>query len=125
MGKNRKYLEKIKAGMDCLAAMPNGLYTGKGLLGYNPETGKITCEGERNWIDNTNHLANLMGGFEVLMELCKDVDHKNSTISICCMPNFMVFPAMMLTGIVKKMSGTKIGGGILERRDLALLRRMN
>ncbi|MDR1672554.1 MAG: hypothetical protein LBS09_03700 [Bacteroidales bacterium] len=73
---NKKYLDKIKTGMDCLAAMPNGLYSGKGPLGYDPATGKITYEGERDWIDHTNHLANLMGGFEVMMEMYPGVEHK-------------------------------------------------
>ena len=73
---NKKYLDKIKTGMDCLAALPNGLYTGKGPFGYDPETGKITYEGERDWIDNSNHLANLMGGIEVMMEMYDGVAHK-------------------------------------------------
>ena len=73
---NTKYLDKIKVGMDCLAALPNGLFTGKGPYGYDPATGKITYEGERDWITNTNHLANLMGGFEVMMELYRGIEHK-------------------------------------------------
>ena len=73
---NRKYLDKIKLGMDSLAVMPNGLFTGRGPYGYDPETGRITYEGEPDWITNSNHLANLMGGFEVMMEVYPEVDHK-------------------------------------------------
>ncbi|GAB6011279.1 exo-rhamnogalacturonan lyase family protein [Viscerimonas tarda] len=74
---DKKYLDKIKAGMSSLAAMPNGLFTGKGPLGYDPETGKLTYEGEPGWIDNRNHLANLMGGFEVMMEVYDAIGHKD------------------------------------------------
>ena len=73
---DKKYLEKIKTGMSSLAAMPNGLFTGKGPLGYDPETGRLTYEGEPDWIDNRNHLANLMGSFEVLMEVYDAIGHK-------------------------------------------------
>ncbi|MCC8088204.1 MAG: hypothetical protein LIO79_02925 [Rikenellaceae bacterium] len=73
---NEKYLNKIKEGMSSLATLPNGLYTGRGPLGYDPQTGKIYYEGELDWIDNSNHLANLMGGFEVMMEVYDGVGHE-------------------------------------------------
>ena len=73
---NKKYLDKIITGMDCLAALPNGLFTGRGPFGYDPETGKITYEGEPQWIDNGNHLANIMGGFEIMMEMFEGVNHE-------------------------------------------------
>ncbi len=83
---NEKYLEKIKTGMNCLASMPNGLFTGKGPLGYDPETGKLTYEGKKDWIDHSNHLANLMGGFEVMMEMYCEINHSefnNTYLKYC------------------------------------------
>lgn len=71
-----KWLEKIEAGMTSLSKLPNGLFTGKGPYGYNPDTGVLTYEGERDWYTNSNHLANLMGGFEVMMEVFDGVGHK-------------------------------------------------
>lgn len=73
---NKKYLDKIITGMESIAAMPNGLFTGKGPFGYDPETGKLTYEGDPEWIDHTNHLANLMGGVEVMMEVFDGVGNK-------------------------------------------------
>jgi len=73
---NEKYLDKIIAGMNSLSNLPNGLYTGKGPYGYDPETGKIYYEGQRDWVSNSNHLGNLMGGFEVMMEVYDGVEHK-------------------------------------------------
>ena len=72
---NKKYLEKIKTGMTSLSNLPNGLFTGRGPYGYDPETGKLTYEGEPDWVTNSNHLANLMGGFEVMMEVYGQVEH--------------------------------------------------
>lgn len=73
---NKKYLDKIKLGMDTLGSLPNGLFTGRGPYGYDPETGRITYEGDPDWVNNRNHLANLMGGFEVMMEVYPEIDHK-------------------------------------------------
>lgn len=73
---NRKWLDKINAGMNSLAALPQGLFTGQGPLGYDPATGKITYEGDPSLITHSNHLANLMGGVEVMMELWDGVGNK-------------------------------------------------
>lgn len=72
---DQKYLDKILAGMSSLSELPNGLFTGRGPFGYDPATGVLTYEGERDWVSNSNHLANLMGGFEVMMEVYGEVDH--------------------------------------------------
>lgn len=74
---NEKYLKKIEAGMESLSHLPNGLFTGKGPFGYDPETGILTYEGDPDWITNTNHLANLQGGFEVMMEVYDGIGHED------------------------------------------------
>ena len=65
---NQLYRNKILTGMQSIAALPNGLFTGNKALGYYPDTGRITYEGPSNRL-NTNHLATIMGGFEVMNEL--------------------------------------------------------
>jgi len=74
---NEKYLRKIEAGMESLSHLPNGLFTGKGPYGYDPETGILTYEGDPEWITNSNHLANLQGGFEVMLEVYDGVGNKD------------------------------------------------
>ena len=74
---NEYYLDKIETGMKSLSNLPNGLFTGKGPYGYDPETGKLTYEGEPDWITNTNHLANLQGGFEVMMEVYDGIGNED------------------------------------------------
>ena len=74
---NKYYLDKIETGMKSLSNLPNGLFTGKGPYGYDPKTGKLTYEGEPDWITNTNHLANLQGGFEVMMEVYDEIGNKD------------------------------------------------
>lgn len=65
---NTKYKDKIIAGMKSIGNLPNGLFTGNKALGFNPETGIITYEGDSK-LQNTNHLMTIMGGFEVMNEL--------------------------------------------------------
>ena len=65
---NRRYRDKIVTGMESIAAMPNGFFTGNKALGYYPDTGRITYEGPADRL-STNHLATIMGGFEVMNEL--------------------------------------------------------
>lgn len=63
------YRDMIVTGMKSIAALPNGLLTGKSkVLGFYPDTGKITYEEDPNSI-GTNHLMTIMGGFEVAMEM--------------------------------------------------------
>ena len=73
---NQKYYDKIIAGMDSLSDLPNSLFTGKGPYGYDPETGILTYEGDPDWVTNSNHLANLQGGFEVMLEVYDAIGHE-------------------------------------------------
>lgn len=75
----QKWLDKINAGMNSLCDLPNGLFTGKGPYGYNPETGVLTYEGAPEWVDNRNHLANLQSSVEIMLEVLDGVDNKKFT----------------------------------------------
>ncbi|MCD8165206.1 MAG: hypothetical protein LUE93_03215 [Bacteroides sp.] len=70
---NTLYRDKIITGMKSIAALPNGLYTGPGVLGYDPATGEITYEGDPE-LQNTNHLMTIMAGFEIMNELLEMID---------------------------------------------------
>ena len=70
-----KYLKKIQAGMKSIAALPNGMFTGPGVLGYDPATGILSYEGDPK-ITSTNHLKLIMGGFELLHEMMEMVPNK-------------------------------------------------
>ena len=65
---NTYYRDKLLTGMESIAALPNGLFTGNKALGYDPTTGRISYDGNANRM-NTNHLMTIMGGFEVMSEL--------------------------------------------------------
>ena len=65
---NRRYLDKISTGLESISQMPDGLFTGNKALGYYPDTGRITYEGDST-VRHTNHLETIMGGFEVMNEL--------------------------------------------------------
>ena len=65
---NTKYRDKILAGMNSIAAMPHGIFTGPKALGYDPATGIISWEGGSD-VMNTNHLLSIMGGFEMMNEM--------------------------------------------------------
>lgn len=62
------YRDRIVAGMKSIAALPHGIFTGNKALGFDPATGVLTYEGDTA-MRNTNHLATIMGGFEVMNEL--------------------------------------------------------
>jgi hypothetical protein len=69
-----KYLDKILAGMDCIAKMPYGFLTGpNNLLGYDPKTGKLYPLSEDPF--GTYNLTSIMGGAEVVFELNELIDH--------------------------------------------------
>jgi len=70
-----KYLKKIQAGMKSIAALPNGMFTGPGVLGYDPATGILSYEGDSK-VTSTNHLKLIMGGFELLHEMMEMVPNK-------------------------------------------------
>ena len=65
---NTKYLDKICTGLQSVSKMADGLFTGNKALGYYPDTGRITYEGD-TLVKHTNHLATIMGGFEVMNEM--------------------------------------------------------
>ena len=65
---NTKYRDKILAGMNSIAALPHGLFSGPKALGYDPATGIVSWEGDST-VQNTNHLLGIMGGFEMMNEM--------------------------------------------------------
>ena len=71
---DRSYYDKIKTGLDCLASFPDGLFTGPGGLGYDPQTGILSYDGAPG-VTNRNHLSTIMGGYEILTELFDMIDH--------------------------------------------------
>ncbi len=70
-----KYLKKIQAGMKSIAALPQGMFTGPGVLGFDPATGVLSWEGDKK-LTSTNHLKLIMGGFELMHELMEMVPDK-------------------------------------------------
>lgn len=62
------YRDKIVAGMKSIAALPNKIFTGPTVLGFDPATGELSYEGDPELM-NTNHLLSIMGGFEIINEL--------------------------------------------------------
>lgn len=54
--------------MKSIAALPNGIFTGPTVLGFDPATGIVSYEGDPEMM-NTNHLLSIMGGFELMHEL--------------------------------------------------------
>lgn len=71
---NRKYYDKIVAGLESLSHLPDNLFTGPNGLSYDPATGKLSYEGESG-VTNRNHLATIMGGYEILDEIFQAIDH--------------------------------------------------
>lgn len=65
---NIAYRDKILAGMQSIATLPHGLFSGPKALGYDPATGIVSWEGD-SAVQNTNHLLTIMGGFEMMNEM--------------------------------------------------------
>jgi hypothetical protein len=65
---NVYYLDKIMTGLRSVSEMPDGIFTGNKAWGYDPATGRMSYEGPAGMV-HTNHLATIMGGFEVMTEL--------------------------------------------------------
>jgi hypothetical protein len=63
-----KYRDKILTGLQSIAALEDGIFTGNLAKGYDPVTGRITYDGDPA-VKSTNHLMTIMGGFEVMNEL--------------------------------------------------------
>jgi hypothetical protein len=70
---NTAYRDKILAGVDSLSEMPYGMFSGPGVLGFDPETCRLHNEGPAD-ARYTSHLAMIMGGAEVCMELTDILD---------------------------------------------------
>ena len=64
----KKYQEKIVTGLESIAALEDGIFTGNLAKGYDPATGRITYDGDPS-VKSTNHLMTIMGGFEIMNEL--------------------------------------------------------
>ena len=43
---NTAYRDKIIAGMKSISALPHGIFTGPGVLGFDPATGVLSYEGD-------------------------------------------------------------------------------
>ena len=87
---NAHYRDKILTGMKSVSQMKNGLFHGNQALGYDPATGVISYDGP-DGVTHANHLATIMGGFEVMNELLSDgcllpnnaqsLNHQRSTLN--------------------------------------------
>ncbi|MBR3455120.1 MAG: hypothetical protein IKH26_07350 [Bacteroidaceae bacterium] len=73
--RDTRYRDKILAGMNSIAALPHGIFSGPKALGYDPATGVITSECDTS-MQNTNHLLTIMGGFEMMNELIPMLNHQ-------------------------------------------------
>ena len=65
---NKYYYHKIRTGMQSIAALPDGIFTGNLAKGYDPATGRISYDGPDS-LRSSLHLLSIMGGFEVMNEL--------------------------------------------------------
>jgi len=63
-----KYRDKIMTGLQSIAELPDGIFTGNLAKGYDPATGRISYDGDPA-VRSTNHLMTIMGGFELMNEL--------------------------------------------------------
>lgn len=72
---NKKYYDKILAGMKSIASLPHGIFSGPKALGYDPATGIVSWEGDTA-VQNTNHLLSIMGGFEMMNEMMLSINDK-------------------------------------------------
>jgi hypothetical protein len=73
---NKKYLDKIKNGFDSISDMKYGLFSGPGVLGFEPETGRLVNDTGEPDDHHTSHLVMIMGAAEVAFELVDLIDHK-------------------------------------------------
>jgi hypothetical protein len=89
---NTVYRDKLITGLNGLAALPDGLFTGPNGLSYDPATGKLWYDGKEG-VTNKNHLATIMGGFELLTELKDMIDHPVFTKSLVEYGKYYSMPA--------------------------------
>ena len=62
------YRDKIIAGLKSVVNMKYGIFTGNNAWGFDPATGVMSYEGDPQ-LQHTNHLATIMGGFELMNEM--------------------------------------------------------
>ena len=74
--RNTYYHDKILSGMQSIAALSDGIFTGNLAKGYDPATGRISYDGPAE-LRSTSHLLSIMGGFEVMNELLPMVGDKS------------------------------------------------
>ena len=65
---NVRYRDKIVTGMQSIARLHDGIFTGNLAKGYDPATGVISYDGPDS-LRSTSHLLAIMGGFEMMNEL--------------------------------------------------------
>ncbi|MBQ7571466.1 MAG: hypothetical protein IJT19_04430 [Bacteroidaceae bacterium] len=73
--RDAKYKKKIEAGMKSIAHLPHGMFSGPGVLGFDPATGILSWEGNPS-VTHTEHLVVIMGGFEIQHELDEMLPNK-------------------------------------------------
>ncbi len=73
--RNIIYRKKIESGMKSISRLPNGIFTGPGVLGFDPATGILSWEGDKK-MTHAEHLTAIMGGFEVQHELDEMLPNK-------------------------------------------------
>jgi hypothetical protein len=71
---SRQFRNKIMAGMESLSQLPDNLFTGPGGLSYDPNTSRMKYDGKPGVV-NKNHLATIMGGYELLDEMFQAIEH--------------------------------------------------
>ena len=69
------YKKKIEAGMKSISRLPQGIFTGPGVLGFDPATGILSWEGDKG-MTHTEHLTTIMGGFEIQHEIDEMLPNK-------------------------------------------------
>ena len=73
--RNIIYKKKIEAGMKSISRLPNGIFTGPGVLGFDPATGILSWEGDKS-VTHAEHLTTIMGGFEIQHEIDEMLPNK-------------------------------------------------
>lgn len=64
----KHYRDMLLSGMKSIKALPKQMFSGPGVLGFDPATGVLSWEGDPE-MEHTNHLMAIMGGFELMHEL--------------------------------------------------------
>lgn len=73
---NNKYLDKIKTGFDSISEMKYGMFSGPGVMGFYPESGRLVNDTGQPDDHHTSHLVMIMGGAEVAFQLVDLIDHE-------------------------------------------------